>query len=184
MKEMETKKIESKRLAYHPLDTSFLSSDYVSWMNDEEVNRYLESGGDYSLQKLEDFLKGVEKREILFWAIVIKENGKHIGNIKIDPISKRNKTGEYGILIGDKTAWGQGYAKEATQTILDFCFSDKVGLRKVTLGVVADNTAALRLYQKLGFGEEGLYKQHAYHDGKWCDIVRMAIFNSSLENDY
>lgn len=178
---MKALKFESKRLYYYPLDTSFVSKDYVKWMNDEEVNRYLESGGDYNQDKLKDYLDRVEKSEILFWAIVIKEADKHIGNIKIDPISKRNKTGEYGILIGDKASWGKGYAKEATQAILDYCFSEKVGLRKITLGVVSDNISALNLYKKLGFEQEGLYKQHAYHDGKWCDVVRMAIFNTESE---
>lgn len=178
---MKAVKIESKRLYYYKLDTSFVSKDYVKWMNDQDVNRYLESGGNYDLKKLEDFLKTVEKRNILFWAIVIKDNDSHIGNIKIDPISERNKTGEYGILIGDKISWGKGYAKEATQAILDYCFSEKVGLRKITLGVVADNISALNLYKKLGFEQEGLYKQHAYHDGKWCDVVRMAIFNPDFE---
>ncbi len=178
---MKAIKIESKRLCYYPLDTSFASNDYVKWMNDEDVNRYLESGGDYNLQKLKDFLKTVEKRNILFWAIVIKDKNKHIGNIKIDPISERNKTGEYGILIGDKASWSKGYAKEATQTILDYCFSEKVGLRKITLGVVSNNISALNLYRKLGFEQEGLYKQHAYHDGKWCDVVRMAIWNTDLK---
>jgi RimJ/RimL family protein N-acetyltransferase len=149
-------------------------------MNDEEVNRYLESGGDYTINTLRDFLGEIEKKSILFWAIIIKASGKHIGNIKIDPISKRNKTGEYGILIGDKKEWGKGYAREATNSILKYCFSENVQLRKVTLGVVFENESALALYKKLGFRQEGLLKNHALHLGMWCDVVRMAIFNPNL----
>jgi len=175
--------LESDRLRYQPLDTSFTSEQYVSWMNDEEVNRFLESGGDYTIDKLKDFLASVEQRPMLFWAIVTKDENKHIGNIKIDPISWRNKTGEYGILLGEKSEWGKGYAKEASQRIVDFCFSDAVGLRRVTLGVVEDNIAALKLYEKLGFQREGLMKAHAHHIGKWCNIVRMAIFNPTLKID-
>ena len=58
------------------------SDSYVNWLNDEEVNRFLESGGDYTMVKLKDFLYEVEKSEILFWAIHLRESGKHIGNIK------------------------------------------------------------------------------------------------------
>lgn len=172
--------LESERLILRPLDTSFISQNYVEWMNDPEVNKYLESGGDYTLEKLESFLNEVESNPILFWAIVIKESEKHIGNIKIDPISLRNKIGEYGILIGDKGEWGKGYAKEASKMVIDFCFSDEVDLRKITLGVVSENTGALQLYINLGFVQEGIYKEHAFHGGKWCDAVRMAIFNPSL----
>lgn len=177
---MESLFIESERLILRPLDSSFLSQEYLNWMNDEEVNKYLESGGDYTFEKLKHFLNEVEKSSILFWAIIIKDSNKHIGNIKIDPISKRNKTGEYGILIGDKNEWGKGYAKEASSSILKFCFSDRILLRKVTLGVVAENESALLLYQKLGFIQEGLLKSHVLHLGKWCDVVRMAIFNPNL----
>jgi len=177
---MNAPRLESERMVYKPLDTSFVSQQYVEWMNDDEVNRYLESGGNYDLKKLTDFLRSVEKKSILFWGILLKESGKHIGNIKIDPISQRNKTGEYGILIGDKTVWGKGYAKEASTTILDYCFSNNVQLRKVTLGVVADNKPALMLYKNLGFKQEGLLEKHAFHLDKWCDVVRMAIFNPNL----
>ena len=172
--------LESERLILKPLDRSFISQNYVDWMNDDEVNKYLESGGDYTLEKLSSFLNQVQSNPILFWAIVIKESEKHIGNIKIDPISHRNKVGEYGIMIGDKEEWGKGYAKEATQVVIDFCFSDKLDLRKITLGVVSENTGALQLYKKRGFIQEGLLKHHAIHDGKWCDAVRMAIFNPSI----
>lgn len=177
---MKAIKFESDRLIYEPLNTSFVSKNYVDWMNDEEVNKYLESGGDYSTTKLENFLTDVEKRDILFWAISVKSSNKHIGNIKIDPINARNKTGEYGILIGDKHEWGRGYAKEATSRVLEYSFTE-VGLRKVTLGVVEDNIAAEKLYEKLGFVKDGFLRAHSYHIDKWCNVIRMSIFNPALK---
>ena len=178
---MKAEFLETVRLDLKPLDSSFVSQTYVNWMNDPEVNRYLESGGDYSLTKLKDYLEQVEKEAILFWAIVLKDSGKHIGNIKIDPVSHRNRTGEYGILVGDRSEWGKGYAKEASKAIMDFCFSGDLNLRKITLGFVIDNIGAHRLYQDLGFVQEGLLKKHAIHGGKWCDIMRMAAFNPNLK---
>ena len=178
---MKAPELISERLFFEPLGEAHLSNEYVYWMNDPEVNIYLESGGDYSLKKLELFLKQVESKSMLFWAIRIKESGKHIGNIKIDPVNERNRTGESGILIGDKKEWGKGNATEASNTILEFCFSDNVKLRKVTLGVVAENESAVQLYGKLGFIQEGLLKKQALHMNKWCDVIRMAIFNPSLK---
>lgn len=176
---MKCTTIETERLQLVPLSTSFASYEYVDWMNDSEVNRYLESGGNYTKEMLEIFLEEVEKKNMLFWAIVVKKNQKHIGNIKIDPINRKYMNGEYGILLGDRDSWGKGYAKEASKCVIDYCFSDKVGLRKITLGVVEDNRAAFQLYKKLGFKEEGLLRNHSYHVGKWCNIVRMAMFNSN-----
>jgi ribosomal-protein-alanine N-acetyltransferase len=173
--------LESKRLQLVPLGTDHLSSEYVNWMNDPEVNAYLESGGDYTLEKLNEFLANVEKSPILFWAIHIKENGKHIGNIKIDPVNQRHKYAEYGIMMGDKLEWGKGYAKEASLSVISYCFSEEMNLRKINLGVRSMNTAAVELYKKIGFVVEGVYKKHVITDSGYDDVVRMAVFNPFYE---
>ena len=63
--------LESKRLLFEPLTLNHLSNDYVNWLNDSVVNKYLESQGDYDLKKLKTFLEEQEKKEILFWAILV-----------------------------------------------------------------------------------------------------------------
>ena len=173
---MKASILESKNLIYKPLSLEHLSKDYVNWLNDDKVNKYLESGNDYNLKKLENFLIEVEKKEILFWAIHLKKNNTHIGNIKIDPINEKHGLGEYGILIGKKSEWGKGYAKESSKTIIKFCF-EKIKLRKIALGVVEDNIAALELYKKIGFVVEGRLKKHGIYNNKYCNLIRMAMFN-------
>ena len=156
------------------------SRDYVDWMNDPDVIRYMESGGNYTEEKLRSFLKEVEEKEILFWAIHLKENGMHLGNIKMDPVSEKDSRAEYGIMMGRKSEWGKGYAREASNAIIDYCFNE-LGIRKITLGVVADNEAAVHLYKTMGFSQEGVYKKHSLYEGKYCDIIRMALFNPDFE---
>ena len=48
----EVPTLETDRLILKPLNMYFLSKDYVNWLNDKEVNRYLESGGNYTLEML------------------------------------------------------------------------------------------------------------------------------------
>lgn len=136
---------------------------YVSWLNDKNVNKYLESGGDYNLKKLEKYLTHYEKKQILFWAIFIKHKNIHIGNIKIDPIDLKLKSGEYGIMIGDKSEWGKGYAYEASNHIIKYCFND-LKLNQITLGVKKNNIKAIRLYKKLGFNisEKNIKNSNSY----------------------
>ena len=176
---MKAPVLYSNRLVYKPLSLAHLSDDYVDWLNDPEVIEYLETGGDYTIQRLEKFLIEVEKQEILFWAIHIKDTGKHIGNIKIDPVSERHGIGEYGIMLGCKLEWGKGFAKEATVRILRYCFEEH-NIRKITLGVIEDNSVALNLYKNLGFTIEGIYKDHGLYHGKYCNAIRMAMFNSEF----
>lgn len=172
--------LDSERLKFIPLSIDHLSEDYVEWLNDFDVYKYLETGGNYTIEKLTDFLTSVEKSNVLFYAIHLKSNNLHIGNIKIDPINLRHRIGEYGIMMGRKSEWKKGYAKEASLRIIDYCFQ-VLDLRKITLGVVSDNISAIELYKKIGFVQEGEYKNHAFHNGEYLDVTRMALFNPNLK---
>lgn len=171
------KTLESSRLIYKPLTSSYATQEYLQWLNDKEVTKYLEIFEPYSVQQLTNYLEAVDRNEqLLFWAIHLKENDKHIGNIKIDPVNRYHGYGEYGIMMGDKTEWGKGYGAEASKAIVEYCFREEK-LRKLNLGVVEENIAAVNLYKKMGFQTEGIYKKHGLYNNHYCNILRMAIFN-------
>lgn len=174
--------LKSDRLIFKPLSTNHLSQDYADWLNDPEVYAYLDTRGNYTIKKLKDFLLSIEEKEILFWGIHLKYNHLHIGNIKIDPINYTHRFAEYGIMVGNKSEWGKGFAEEATRRILDYCFN-VMNLHKINLGVVEENKAAFRLYTKLNFVQEGRYVKHVKYDGKYHDIIRMAHFNPNWTYD-
>jgi ribosomal-protein-alanine N-acetyltransferase len=175
---MKAVSIETPRFYLERLFIEHLSQKYVDWMNDYQVNQYLESGGNYTLEMLKDFLINVSNQDIYFWAIKDKFDEHHIGNIKIDPINFKHGWGEYGILIGDQSYWGKGVGFEVSRAVIDFCFQGNLNLRKINLGVRAENTAAIALYNKLGFKVEGVYKKHSVTTTGFDDVLRMAIFNS------
>ena len=139
--------LETDRLLLKPLNKSYLSQNYVDWMNDSEVNRYLESGGNYNLNKLNEYLMEVERNPKYFWAIILKEINKHIGNIKIDPIDPDKFFGEYGIMLGDRNEWGKGIAKEASEKVINFCFSN--GLSGLKLGSTNTRYCKYRLFKSV-----------------------------------
>lgn len=168
--------IETERLFLYKVDELHCNETYLSWIHDKEVSKYLETGRfPESIASLTEFVHLSSRQSVLFLAIHIKENNKHIGNIKIDAINRFHQYAEYGILMGDRTSWGKGYAKEASIAIIDHCFH-KLNLRKINLGVIADNVGAVNLYIKLGFEIEGVYKKHLFCDGSYVDVNRMAVF--------
>lgn len=173
---MKVLRLESERLILEPLTLKHLSEKYVSWMNDIDVYKYLETGGNYTLEDLDLYLRDQEEKKIFFWAIHLKESKKHIGNIKIDPIDKERNSGEYGIMMGDKSEWGKGYAKEASLRVLEFCF-EKIKLSQVTLGVIENNINAFKLYEKMGFKIEKVNKNSGVYMGEMCNSFRMVKRN-------
>ena len=171
------KKLETERLVLEPISLYHCTDTYLGWLNDPDVYKWLETRGGQNMQMLESFVKSHVKKRTYMWAVKIKESNKHIGNIKMDPINSPHGLGEFGILMGDKSEWGKGYASEASQKIMNYFFEKKNPLRKITLGVVEENVAAVKLYEKLGFEKEGVYKKHVNYDGKFYSVLRMAKFN-------
>lgn len=150
---------------------------YSRWLNDKEVTKYLESGYfPNTTESLKDYIKRYSNTDkALMLGIIEKSSDRHIGNIKLEPINWVHRTGVIGIMIGEKDCYGKGYATEAIKLVLEHGFN-RLNLRKISLGVVADNAAAKRVYEKLGFEVEGIKKEECFHDGHYCDIILMAIF--------
>ena len=171
--------LESEKLILKTLDLSFLSNEYVNWMNDVRVNKYLENSSDYNLNKLEKYLSNIQDNKILAWAIIIKRTKKHIGNIKIDPVDFKNSICRYGIMMGDTNEWGKGYAKKASQLVTEYCF-DTLNLREIYLGVIEENKAAFELYKKLNFIVSGKWDpEYVNYDGINHRIIRMSLVNKN-----
>jgi ribosomal-protein-alanine N-acetyltransferase len=171
--------IKTDRLVLIPFSEKTVSQKYLNWLNDKEINQYLEIKVAYTMDKLCQYVNSMIEKKIMIWEIHLNDTNEHLGNIKIDPLNISSGTGEYGILMGEKTEWGKGYAKEASLAVIDFCFN-KIGLRKITLGVISENISAVNLYKSLGFELEGTFKYHGFYNGKWCSCFRMTLFNSQF----
>ncbi len=175
--------LETERLFLVPVNEKHCTEEYCGWLNDPEVNEYLNTGSfPYTFEQLSTYIKNYSTaKNVVFLAIHLRENGKHIGNIKIEPIDFINRTAEYGILVGDKNSWQKGYSKEASAAVFTHCFN-RLNIRKITLGVIEDNKNAVSLYKKLGFDTEGIYKKHQFCNGKYRNIIRMALFNPAYKD--
>jgi putative acetyltransferase len=77
-----------------------------------------------------------------------------------------------GIAVHDAFS-GRGIGRALAEKLLDL--ADRwLGLVRVDLTVVANNTRAVGLYEKLGFVLEGTQRKASYFDGRYWDILVMA----------
>jgi RimJ/RimL family protein N-acetyltransferase len=73
-----------------------------------------------------------------------------IGNTGLHQVDHTNRTAEFGIMIGEKDCWGQGYGTETTHLMLDYGFN-YLGLHNIMLRVYSFNQRGIRAYQRAGF---------------------------------
>jgi [ribosomal protein S5]-alanine N-acetyltransferase len=59
--------LNSARLKLRPLNLTHCTTEYVAWMNNHEVFRYLETGGYYKTEGLRKYLKNVEANDSLLF---------------------------------------------------------------------------------------------------------------------
>lgn len=174
MQKTATKNWVSESIELFLLTPEAVSADYVAWLQDPEVGRYLESRfATHDLISTRAFVADMlESESNLFLGIRSVALGRHVGNIKLGPIDRRHGTAEIGLMIGDRGAWGKGLATEAIDRISRIA-GDELGLRKVTAGCYAGNVGSERAFLKCGFQIEGRRPAQVICDGKPEDLVLM-----------
>ncbi len=155
---------------------------YVEWLNDVEVARFLMPGIAAPLN-LEDETAWFENRkgkdDFVFAILTLAEN-KLIGNCGLHNLSYKNRSGTFGIFIGDKNYWSQGYGTDATRTLLRFAF-EELNLNRVELWVYDYNPRAIRAYEKAGFRRDGVRRQGLYREGDYHDEILMCVLKAEWD---
>lgn len=157
-----------------PLTEENATLDYVEWLNNTEINQYLESRFiEHSKKTIAKYITELnESKQDYLFGIFDKELGKHIGNIKIGPVNPIYRRAEVGLLIGDKNYWGKGIASKAIGLICDYS-KNELDLHKLEAGCYADNIGSLKAFLKSGFVIEGQLKDHFRNSNQWCDAYRL-----------
>ncbi len=173
--------INGERLYLRNLREDDASAEYLSWLNDSEVKKYLESPETKEISQIRDYIqKQKENPDSFFVGIFDKQTNQHIGNVKLEPIDWPTKTAVFGTLIGNKDYWGKGYGQEATALVVGYGFQ-QLGLKKITLGVIEYNIRAINCYKKVGFAIKEIKPQALEHGGKRYDNVMMEITPEDFE---
>lgn len=150
--------------------------DYVRWLNDPEVNRYLEMGRfPLNLLREQEYVRKLyTDQKNLSLAIVLKDGDWHIGSVGLHGLHQVHRSASFGIVIGEKDCWGKGYGTEATRLIVRHGFQT-LNLNRVYLRVIAFNIRGIRSYEKVGFVREGILRQDHYSEGEYHDVIVMGI---------
>ncbi|MEO8698639.1 MAG: GNAT family N-acetyltransferase [Kofleriaceae bacterium] len=81
----------------------------------------------------------------------------------------RDRRAELGYWLA-ADAWGQGYATEAAQAIVNFGFRE-CSLARIYAQVLAGNVGSMRVLEKVGMVNEGVRRQHVRKDRRLHDVV-------------
>ncbi len=169
---------QSNRVYLRGLKPSDVNDKYYSWMNNSDVIQYTESRYyPNTIERINKFITSINSDpNSMVFAIVLKKNDQHIGNIKIGPINWIHRNADIGIIIGDETCWGKGYGSEAIDLVVGHAFNI-LNLHKLTAGYYSENIASEKIFHKNKFQIEGTRKDHAFFRGEYVDVIQVGLVN-------
>jgi len=141
---------------------------YRQWFADLQVTRFLLMRFVPSVQQEQEWYDQMGKSASdVVWAVVA--GGKTIGTTAIHGIDWTNRHASSGMLIGDRSAWGHGYATQAVRLRTAYAFRE-LGLERLETESFAHNAPMHRVLEKAGYQRIGL-RRHLYKGGEWHDEV-------------
>jgi RimJ/RimL family protein N-acetyltransferase len=177
-----THRIETQRLLLRELEAADCTPAYVEWLNDPLVAGFLETRhSPQDIASVRTFVETVAARENEFlFGIFLREDGRHIGNIKVGPVHPWHRLGDVSLLIGDRGCWGRGFAAEAILAVSRYAFA-ALGADKLSASMYAENEGSRRAFLKAGYRDEGLRRAHYRLDEGRSDLVELGCLASDLE---
>jgi [ribosomal protein S5]-alanine N-acetyltransferase len=148
-----------------------VSKKYISWLNDTEINKYLDTRfSTHNFETVKEFVRmnKVSNNNYLL-GIFIGANDLHIGNIKLGRINNHHKIADISYLIGDTAWWGKGVATRAIRLACRVGF-ETLDLQKLTAGVYQTNPASAIALERNGFVIEGVRRAHGLFGDQRVDL--------------
>jgi RimJ/RimL family protein N-acetyltransferase len=153
------------------------------WHNDDEIqsltggNRYYVSS---TMEKRWVEEKALDNSKDVYWAICLRETDEMIGYMSINKIDWRNRKVDWGgIVVGDGTNRGKGFALEAAYLMMEYVFCE-LGLHRLSGHWLEEHTASILMGKKLGFRQEALLRDSVYKNGAFHNEVIMSILESEF----
>jgi RimJ/RimL family protein N-acetyltransferase len=194
--------IFGERIRFRGVERADLPT-FVKWINDPEVRHGIGIYLPFTMADEDDWFEEMRKRPADEHNLAIEvhqlgeqaglpgikpgepvpevseEHWKLIGSCGFFNLDQRNRSSEFGIMIGDKSYWNKGYGTEAVRLLCQHGFNT-LNLNRVYLRVLENNLRAIRAYEKAGFTHEGRQRQAEFREGKYIDMLVMSMLKAEL----
>lgn len=152
---------------------------FQRWFADLEVTRYLVRRSVPSAEQEQEWLQQSARSETdVVWRIVAGD--RTIGVTGLHGIDWMNRHATSGTIIGEKSEWGKGYARELVLLRTRYAF-EELGLERLETESFAVNTPMHRALMRAGYQRMGTRRHHMYRGGRWHDTVLFELLSTEWE---
>jgi RimJ/RimL family protein N-acetyltransferase len=113
----------------------------------------------------------------------IEVDKRLVGYVQLALIDRTHRHAMLAIVLAAEELWGRSIGSTALRILMDYAFTVQ-GLERVYAEVYTFNTRSQRLFKGLGFQQEGLLRQHEYHNGSFQDLYVFGLLESEFIQRY
>jgi RimJ/RimL family protein N-acetyltransferase len=98
------------------------------------------------------------------------------GLCTLESVDWVNRSAETGVALLPGAARGKGVARAAMALLLGFCFHE-MGMHRIQARIQEGNDRSVRLFEGLGFVQEGLLREAVFRSGHWKGFRLYALLD-------
>lgn len=155
----------------------------AAWQQDAGFLRLLDAKPAHprTQAQLAEWLQQEQKSsENFLFAIRPLHGDELLGFVTVGEILWSHRSAWLTIAIGAPSNRGRGYGSDALRLALRFAFQE-LNLRRVQLTVFAYNRRAIDVYERLGFQQEGIFREALERDGRTHDMYLYGMLRREWE---
>lgn len=161
--------LSGRSVLLRPFEQSDITPEYVAWLNDPEIVRY---SNQRFIVHTESSCRAYRESFLntpnLFVSVRTQGEDLAIGTMTAY-VSPQHGVADIGIMIGRKSAWGQGTGQDAWNTLVSWFINER-RIRKVAAGAMGSNRAMIRIMERSGMHCEAVRPRHELLDGEPQDL--------------
>ena len=150
---------------------------FVTWFNDYAGSRTLGIRAPMSVAMEEQWFERAvadQGKNGYHFVACLLEDDRPIGTVGLFDLDLVNGNAGLGISIGAAADRGRGHGSDMLRALLAFAFGS-LRLERIWLDVYDFNPGARRVYERVGFVEEGVLRHAIFREDAYRDVHRMAI---------
>ena len=168
--------LQTSRLTLRPMTITDAQSLHAI-MSDAEVMAFWDMSEiediELTIEILKSQLADMKAKKSSYWAMTRTEDGLFVGCCDLSEIDRWHHRAEVGFIVS-KAFWGDGYAQEAMEAVVDHA-AQAMKLRRLTARTHLGNFRSVKLLEKLGFRQEGLLRGFVDRDGERRDCLMFGL---------
>jgi RimJ/RimL family protein N-acetyltransferase len=146
----------------------------LDYFYDREIQKYPFVPFPLTNNDITEWIEQTDFNDNYNFAIETLSDKKYIGSCGLKKFDRNNRSADIGIFMGNMEYPYNEYGIDAMMTLINFIFKE-LNLNKIKLDVYEFNKKAIKFYTQCGFKKEGVLKDELFMDGKYYDVIRMAI---------